>query len=150
LKERILPSALLIAALSAALLATGCHQYTEGLKTSTTRADETAAIAALHSITSAQRMYSLTNNASYGTFAQLVQGSFLDSRFSADQPKMRGYVLTMTVKQKAEGTDESSYALTADPEPTLAGRHFYIDSTSGIIRVNVAQTATASDPPAEQ
>ena len=128
--------------------ALACQSYTSGLEQSVARADETAAIAALHSIASAQRTYSVTNNGAYGTFAQLVQAGALDSRFNTDQPKFRGYVLVMTVNSKGAGED--AYTVAADPEgPGLQGRHFYSDS-SGVIHVNASQPATANDRSLDQ
>src|SRR2546425_5977206 len=127
-----------------------CKSYTSGLQQSVTRADETAGIAALHTISVAQRTYSTSNGGSYGTFEQLVGGGYLDSRFSSDKPNVRGYVLSMTVTSESEG---SRYAVNADPEgagPQAAGRHFYLDSTSGLIHVNSSQPASARDPALDQ
>jgi len=118
-----------------------CKSYTSGLQQSVTRADETAGIAALHTISVAQRTYSTSNGGSYGTFEQLVGGGYLDSRFSSDKPNVRGYVLSMTVTSESEG---SRYAVNADPEgagPQAAGRHFYLNSS---------QPASASDPALDQ
>ena len=120
-----------------------CQSYSSGLQQSVTRADETAAIAALHTISVSQRTYSVSNNGNYGTFAQLVKGGYLDSRFDADKPNVKGYVLTMNVP------GEGAYNCSADPEgagPQAVGRHFYLDSASGQIHVNPTQAATASDP----
>jgi Tfp pilus assembly protein PilE len=143
--SRYLIVAVLIFACCAEL---ACQSYTKGLEQSVTRADETAAIAALHSIASAQRTYSITNNGGYGTFAQLVQAGALDSRFNGDRPKFKGYVLVMTVNSKGSGED--TYMVNADPEgPGLQGRHFYSD-TSGLIHVNASQPANASDRSLDQ
>ena len=120
-----------------------CQSYSSGLQQSVMRADETAAIAALHTISVSQRTYSVSNNGNYGTFAQLVNGGYLDSRFDADKPNVKGYVLTMIVP------GEGAYNVSADPEgtgPQAVGRHFYLDSASGQIHVNLNQAATASDP----
>jgi Tfp pilus assembly protein PilE len=134
---------LLIALLLVAGGATlSCQSYSTGMQQSVARADETAALAAILAISKAQVTYSVSNNGSYGTFAQLVQSGSLDSRFSSEQPKVKGYVLTMT----ATAGSPPSYSVNADPEPTQAGRHFFLDSTSGLIHVNASQPATASDP----
>ena len=77
--------------------ALACKSYTAGLQQSVTQVDETVAITALHTIALAQRTYSVSNGGSYGTFEQLVQSGYLDSRFKGDKPKMKGYVLQMTV-----------------------------------------------------
>jgi Tfp pilus assembly protein PilE len=143
---RYLLIALLICGCSAAL---SCQSYSTGMQQSVTKVDETAAIGALHAIAVAQRTYSTSNGGNYGTFEQLVQGSYLDERFNSDKPKVKGYVLAMTATLEASGS-ASSYSVNADPEPPQAGRHFYLDSASGLIHVNSSQPATASDPSAEQ
>jgi hypothetical protein len=134
--------------LFACCAAPGCQSYSTGMQQSVTKVDETAAISALHSISVAQRTYSVSNSGSYGTFEQLVQAGLLDERFKADKPKVKGYVLTMSVTSKGDGSAEGSYSVNADPEgsgPQAAGRHLYIDSTSGLIHLNASQPATASD-----
>jgi Tfp pilus assembly protein PilE len=139
--------------LFACCAALACQSYSTGMQQSVTKADETAAISALHSISVAQRTYSLSNSGSYGTFEQLVQAGLLDERFKADKPKVKGYVLTMSVTSKAEGAPDGSYSVNADPEgsgPQAAGRHLYIDSTSGLIHLNATQPATASDQSLDQ
>jgi hypothetical protein len=125
-----------------------CRSYTKALEQSVERADELAAISALRTVTVAQRTYSATNDNRFGTFEQLVQGGYLDSRFSSDKPKFKGYVLTMSVTNGA-GASGGSFSANADPEPPQQGRHFYMDSESGIIHVNASQPAGASDPSLE-
>lgn len=128
-----------------------CQSYTSGLQQSRTRVDETAIISAIHTVVSAQRMYSISNSGSYATFRQLVQGGSLDVRFDSDQPRIKGYVLAMNVTQKGSAAEEDSYTINADPEAAgpQAGRHFFTDS-SGMIHVNPSQPATAADPPLGQ
>jgi|ERR1700682_5821752 len=140
---------MLAALLLGSCAALACQSYTSGLQQSTTRVDETAVISAIHTIATAQRMYSISNSGSYATFQQLVQGG-LDSRFDSDKPKIKGYVLAMTVT-KGAGAAEDSYTINADPEGAgpQAGRHFFTDQ-SGMIHVNASQPATISDPPLGQ
>ena len=141
-------TAILLLGCSAAL---ACQSYTSGLQQSTTRVDETAIISAIHTVATAQRTYSISNSGSYATFQQLVQSGSLDSRFDSDKPKIKGYVLTMTVTPKSAPAAEDSYTINADPEATgpQAGRHFFTDSL-GMIHVNPSQPATANDPPLGQ
>lgn len=119
-----------------------CQKYTTSLEQSTDRVDETIAINALRTIDSAQKLYSVSHEGNYGTLAQLIEGSYLDSRFSAS--RLRDYVLTLNLNPKSESAP--SYSCQADPVAGRAGRHFYIDSTSGTIHVNATQPASAADP----
>ena len=130
--------------------ALSCQPYSKGLEQSVTRADEVGAISALHTIVLAQRTYSISNSGSYGSFPQLVKAGALDSRFDSDTPKLKGYVLVMTVANGAN-PGEDSYTVSADPETpgSAPGRHFFVDS-SAMIHVNPTQAATATDPPLGQ
>ena len=129
--------------------ALSCQSYSTGLEQSVARADETAATGALRTIALAQQTYAATNNGNFGTFQQLAAGGFLDSRFNTDKPALKDYVLTMEAGTGATGP---FYKCHADPTNTgpQAGRHFYLDSTSEAVHVNTTQTASASDPAAQQ
>ena len=129
-----------LALIAAVLVVAGCQSYTTGLQQTVDRADETVAIAALHSIVQAQRSYSLSHEGGYATLAQLSEAGYLDSRFGSDKP-LKDYVLTLTVNS---GSD-AGYSCLADPVPGRQGRHFYIDSMSGEIHANAVQPASAAD-----
>jgi len=118
-----------------------CQSYSTGLQQSVARADETSAIAALKTISTAQETYAVGNNGSFGTFQQLSEAGFLDDRFNSANPEINNYTLSMEVSA-------NSYRLNADPSGSgeTAGRHLYLDSTSPLIRVNPKQPATAKDP----
>jgi len=133
------------------LASLSCQPYSAGLQQSVARADETAATAALRTIAVAQRTYSASSGGDFGTFQQLREGGYLDSRFNSIQPTVKDYVLTMEVAPKAEGQAEGFYSCKADPIPAgaKAGRHFYIDSTSSELHVNPGESATAKDPIAQ-
>lgn len=127
-----------------------CQTYTSGLQHSLTYADETAAIATLKAIAQAQKNYSVSNDGGYGTFKQLTDSGYLDSRFNSDKPAVKDYVLNMKVTPKSEGQAEAFYSCSADPIRTDAqGRHFYIDSASSGLHVNPSGPATATDPIAQ-
>ena len=140
---RFLLSAFLLIGCLATL---NCQSYTTGLQQGAARADETAALSTLRTIARAQTAYSISNPGDYGSFEQLVTGGYLDQRFNSNEPKLYGYVFTMSVSPKSDSR-EGSYGLNADPDPTLkaSGRHFYVDSGSADVHVNPNQRASASD-----
>jgi hypothetical protein len=117
----------------------GCQSYTTGLQKTRTNVDETAVIATLQTVATAQRAYSISNGGDYGSFEQLTAGDFLDSRFASETPEVRGYVLTMA-------TGDKEFRCNADPANNADGKHFYMDSKSSLVRVNPTQPASASDP----
>jgi len=138
----LLPGFLFVAGLGAL----ACQSYTTTLVESPGRVDEQIAISTLRTIAQAQSAFSLSNSGVYGSFQQLVASGHLDSRFSSSQPKVGGYILTLTVTNSSGGA-ESSYHCNADPDPASnrAGRHFYVGSASPEIRVNPSKPATAND-----
>jgi len=123
-----------------------CEKYTSGLVQTAGRADEAVVITNLRSIMTAENAYNLSNG-SYGTFAQLTSGGFLDARFKGERPSLSQYSYTMTVTEKSGDAATASYSCNANPERTgdRAGRHFYIDSTSNDIHVNATQPASGTD-----
>ena len=128
------------------LVTVACKEYSTGLQHSSTRADETSAIATLRTVSQAQTTYSISNAGNFANFEQLAEGGFLDSRFHHASPELHGYVFTLTVNP-ASDTTPSSYVCNADPAPTSpqGGRHFYIDSDSLDIRMNPTKPATSKD-----
>ena len=127
-------------------LINSCQSYTSGLQRSVVRANETAAIALLRTISIAERTYSLSNDGEYATLKQLVDSGFLDARYGGEKP-LRDYVITLKVTPKASGAAEGSYTCNMDPDKTgeIVGRHLYIDSTTSGIHINDSQPATATD-----
>ena len=103
------------------------------------------AIVTLKTISTAQQTYALSNGGNYGTFQQLCEAGYLDSRFNYTQPQVKGYVLSMNVGDK-------SFSCNADPAPGTAqpARHFYIDSASGELHANPTQPATSADQGTDQ
>jgi Tfp pilus assembly protein PilE len=144
----MLRSALLALTVLSCLASLSCQSYSTGLQQSVARADETAATAALHAIATAQQTYSVSNGGEFGTFQQLCEGGYLDSRFNFSQPTVKDYLLTMEVTAKTEGKAEGFYSCKADPVATAAkiGTHFYIDSTSSELHANPNEPASAKDP----
>jgi hypothetical protein len=122
-----------------------CQTYSTGLQKSVVVADETSVTAALRTVALAQQSYSAMNNGGYATFQELSANGFLDARFNADKPTLKGYEFAMEVGKDDKGP---FYKCTADPTATggPAGRHFYVDSSSNALHVNATQPASASDP----
>ena len=117
----------------------GCQEHTAGLERSIARADETSALAALHTIATAEQTYSISNSGEFGTLKQLAGAGLLPAHYSGDKP-LKDYIITLDVTANA-------YKCNADPDSSrqLVGRHLYIDSTSNLIHVNETQPASASD-----
>ncbi len=117
-----------------------CKPYTKELQKSQARGDEASVISALRTVALAQQGHSVTNGGNYAGFLQLAEGGYLDSRFSSEAPEVHGYVLTMTLGDK-------TFSCNADPTSAgdLKGRHFYVDSSSPLIRVNANQPASIND-----
>ena len=118
----------------------GCKSYTTNVQKTQARADESSVVASLRTVNLAQQAHALTNGGDYAGFVQLAENGYLDSRFASDAPELHGYVMTMTVGDK-------TFSCNADPTMAgdLKGRHFYLDSTSSLIRVNANQPASAKD-----
>jgi hypothetical protein len=130
----------IVTVLVACSILLSCQSYSTGLQQSVARADETSAIVTLKTISTAQQTYAVSNGGNYGTFQQLCEAGYLDSRFNYTQPQVKGYLLSMNVGDK-------SFSCNADPAPGTAqpARHFYIDSASGELHANPTQPATSAD-----
>jgi len=121
------------------VLMPGCQSYTTELQKGRTVADETAAVSSLRTVATAQATYAVQTAGNYGSFSQLTRQGLLDARFSSENPRIRGYVLTLT-------TGDKTFSCNADPADEASGKHFYMDSDSGAIRVHPTRSANASDP----
>ena len=137
------PNSTFCLTLIALLLASGslgCKTYTTNVQKTQARADEASVVSALRTVNLAQQAHALTNGGNYAGFVQLAENGYLDSRFASDAPEVHGYVMTMAVGDK-------TFSCNADPTLSgdLKGRHFYVDSTSSLIRVNTTQPASAKD-----
>jgi hypothetical protein len=142
LQRLIIPLSLL-----ACVASLSCQSYTTTLTQSPGRVNEVATISTLHSIARAQIAYSVSNSGNYGTFEQLSEGGYLDSRFNSSKPVLYGYTLTITATRNSSDPGAYSYSCSADPKsaPNAKGRHFYIDSSSQEVHANATQPATVND-----
>jgi hypothetical protein len=127
------------------LAAAACQTYStgpvSGLVQSQDTLGETVVISTLQQVAKAQFAYSVSSGGSFGSFEQLTEGGYLDSRFASNRPEISGYALSMT-------TTLGSFSCNADPvsADNKNARHFYIDSTSPNVHVNATAPASANDP----
>jgi hypothetical protein len=117
-----------------------------GWKASVRSGNAVTAIQNLKTIGWAETQYYTTQGRKYGTFQELFREQLIDARFAVEAPVVDGYVYQITISQNA--THGSTYVLTANPLDSSTGRnHFYVDSTSDVIRVNSSRRAGSDDPP---
>src|SRR5947209_18623649 len=120
------------ALLGIALFVYGCSSSAPGnrgtLLKAVEAADKTATIQTLRTIFSAETQAKAIRG-SYADFPGLVDGGFLDARFSKATPTLRGYRFSMSA-----GAGE--FSINADPIEPTSGRHFYLDSNDQAIHVN--------------
>src|SRR3954470_8356213 len=96
-------------------------------------ANESAAVAEVRTITTAQVMYLSSSGGSYGTIAQLVNAGLLDAGFNATKSS---YNFSIT-------TNGSDYTILASPASTNSGRYGYYSVPDGVVRYS---TETAYAP----
>ncbi len=97
------------------------------LLTSRQAANESAGIQALRTLGSAQIAYAATTNQQYGSMAQLVAGTFVDSRFVVGTT-IGGYQFA----ENTAITDPGSGVVVGGATPTLFG--FYATAQPGLAR----------------
>jgi len=87
-------------------------------------ANESAAVAQVRTITTAEITYLSSSGGNYGTIAQLVSAGLLDAGFNQTKGGYN-YAITTT------GTD---YTITANPASTNNGRYGYYSVPDGVVR----------------
>src|SRR5438874_2552272 len=95
-------------------------------------ANESAAVAEIRTINTAQITYLSSSGGNFGTVSQLVGAGLLDTRFNGT---MSGYNFSIT----SSGTD---YTATANPASTSTGRYGYYSTPDAVIRFST-QTSLA-------
>jgi len=98
-------------------------------------AQESAAVAQIRTINTAEITYLSSNQGAYGDVASLITQGLLDSRFSGS---VSGYNFALTVS----GTD---YTASATPTSTNAGRFGYYSTPDAVIRY-ASVTSTTCTP----
>ncbi len=97
-------------------------------------AQESAAVAQIRTINTAEVTYLSSNQGSYGTIPQLITQGLLDSRFAGS---VSGYNFTVA----ASGSD---YTVNADPTSVNAGRFGYYGLPDAVIRYATYQGGNCS------
>jgi len=97
-------------------------------------AQESAAVAQIRTINTAEITYLSSNQGAYGDVASLITQGLLDSRFSGS---VSGYNFALTVS----GTD---YTASATPTSTNAGRFGYYSTPDAVIRFASVTSATCT------
>lgn len=107
--------------------------------------NEAAAMQDIKTIAAVQVQYYNTHDRRFGTFDQLVKEGF-DARFAGEIPNVDGYVFILQITPRTPA-QPSSYMLNVDPQSNSTGnRHFYLDSTDNLVRVNPDHPAGPTDP----
>jgi type IV pilus assembly protein PilA len=103
-------------------------------------ANESAAVASVRTVTTAEIMYLSSSGGNYGTIAQLVGAGLLDSGFNGTKS---GYSYSITTT----GTD---YTISASPASMNNGRYGYYSVPDGVVRYStdttLAPTSMAGNP----
>jgi hypothetical protein len=127
------------------LLVSSCgSRVTDSYTKAISAADEGMVIQTIRTIVTAEEAYRATHDG-YGTFDELTKAGLLDARFAGDAPNLKGYRYTISA-------GATGYSINADPEASdkqraTGGRHFFVDSSDGVIKANATQPAGAGDPP---
>ena len=97
-------------------------------------AQESAAVAQIRTINTAEVTYLSSNQGAYGDIPSLITQGLLDTRFSGS---VSGYSYSVT----ATGTD---YTASATPTSTNAGRFGYYSVPDAVVRYATATSATCT------
>jgi type IV pilus assembly protein PilA len=98
-------------------------------------ANESAAVANLRTINTAQVTYLSSSGGAFGAVTNLVTAGLLDSRFTAGT--VSGYVYSVAVST-------GDYTATATPSATNSGRYGYYSVPDGVVRYQTATSGTCN------
>jgi|SRR5579884_866314 len=93
-------------------------------------ANESAAVASVRTITTAEVTYLSSSGGNYGNISQLASAGLIDSSFNNTKS---GYTYSITTS----GTD---YTIFASPASTNNGRYAYYSVTDGVVRYSTVTT----------
>jgi len=93
-------------------------------------ANESAAVASVRTVTTAEITYLSSSGGNFGTIAQLVSAGLVDSGFTGTKS---GYIYSVS-------TTGSDYTISATPASTNNGRYAYYSVPDGVIRYSTQST----------
>jgi prepilin-type N-terminal cleavage/methylation domain-containing protein len=93
-------------------------------------ANESAAVASMRTITTAQITYLSSSGGSYGSLTQLIAAGLLDTGFNATKS---GYNYSLT-------NTSTDYTIFASPSSTNNGRYAYYSVPDGVVRYSTDST----------
>lgn len=99
-------------------------------------ANESAAVATLRTVNTAQVTYLSASGGTYGTFSNLVTEGLLDDTFSAVPALKSGYVYTVVLS----GTGNTNYSAYATPSSSNTGRFGYYSSPDAVVRFSTSSS----------
>jgi prepilin-type N-terminal cleavage/methylation domain-containing protein len=112
------------------------------------KANEAAAVVTMNTIKVAEAKYAIDHQGQYGTFSQLFAEGFLDKRFNAEEPHVRGYVFIITLIDKPQKS-ALSFQVNGNPEVAegigSTGKIYYYSEPDAGIYVNKERPASATD-----
>lgn len=103
-------------------------------------ANESAAVATLRTVNTAQITYLSSSGGSFGTFANLVTEGLLDDTFAAAPALKSGYTYTIALS----GTGNTNYSAYADPASSNSGRFGYYTAPDAVVRYSTASALAPS------
>ena len=139
--QSLLAKVVLLGFIAATVAACASQQQPPEQSVMVTVANETAAMARLRAIASAEAMYQVESGGAYGTLDQLIQKRYANDPSSG---KLTGYRFEIQVKP-------GGFQVTAVPEKfgVTGTRSFYVDETNIVHAADKkGAPATASDPEA--
>lgn len=106
---------------------------------------EAATLQNIKTIAAIEARHFHSHDRTFGTLDQLINEQELSSKFSGHPTVVDGYVITLSVINKPDGSPW--FKIEADPlAPDSGAKHFYLDSTDGRIHANRDGDAGPSDP----
>lgn len=126
--------------LSGLVLAVLFGAVVNGWRAAVRAGNEAATVQNLKTIAAVESQYFLEHKRNYGTLEELLREQMVNSKFAGNPVTSDGYVFSLTLTP-----ERAAYKIAADPA-SEAGKHFYLDSTSGQIHFHPDHPAGPNDP----